>query len=235
MGREDRCASQKAARYIDGLRDFTVWGYQNIDVDRLLAPQRLTVVDLAGADKVVAAYAAEKILRGVWRRALTGQLQHPIFVVLEETHNLVPAGSSTRASRIINTIAAEGRKFRVFLALITQRPSKISQDALSQCSSQIIMQLTNPDDQRAVQKASEAISAELLRDLPGLNKGEAIVLGQLTRVPVMMRVTNRASAEGGSDVDVVAELAHARQVVGAARLTGRLNSHRTVSRQREDW
>ena len=45
------------------------------------------------------------------------------------------------------------------------------------------MQLTNPDDQRAVQKASEAISAELLADFPGLNKGEAIVLAQSTLSP----------------------------------------------------
>ena len=109
---------------------------------------------------MVASYAAERVLRGIWKRAVTGQLHHPVFIVLEEAHNLIPANGHTRASRIINTIAAEGRKFRVFLTLITQRPSKIAQDTLSQCGSQIVMQLTNPDDQHAVQRASEAILAE---------------------------------------------------------------------------
>ena len=187
-------------------------GITRMSTFRNITAAELTVVDLAGADKAVSAYAAERIMRHIWKRALTGQLHQPVFIVLEEAHNLIPAHGQTRASRIINTIAAEGRKFRVFLTLITQRPSKISQDTLSQCGSQIIMQLTNPDDQRAVQQASEAISAELLDDLPGLNKGEAIVLGQLTRIPVMAHITGRNSAEGGSDIDIVRELERARRM-----------------------
>lgn len=232
---EERRAARKAAQYLEDLRRFPIWDYHDVNVEDLLQPQKLTVLDLAGADKVVAAYAAERILRTIWKRAITGQLQHPVFVVLEEAHNLIPANSQTRASRIINTIAAEGRKFRVFLTLITQRPSKVSQDALSQCGSQIVMQLTNPDDQRAVQKASEAISAELLGDLPGLNKGEAIVLGQLTRVPVMVRVSGRASAEGGSDIDLVAELKSARQGISAARTAARVYNQAVAPRQQEEW
>ena len=235
LGREDVRAARKAARYIGRIRDFAVWGYADVAVEPLLAPQRLTVFDMAGAEKVVAAYAAERALREIWQRALSGRLQHPVFVVLEEAHNLIPADGRTRATRIINTIAAEGRKFRVFLTLITQRPSKISQDTLSQCGSQIIMQLTNPDDQRAVQKASEAISAELLADLPGMNKGEAIVLGQLTRAPVMLSVSRRASAEGGSDVDLVEELSRAAQAKSTQRAAQALRGQGATARQREQW
>lgn len=231
----DRRAAQKSAQYLDELRRFSIWGYQDINTQDLLGPRRLAVFDLAGTDKVVGAYAAERVLREIWRRALSGQLHHPVFIVLEEAHNLIPAGGSTRASRIINTIAAEGRKFRVFLTLITQRPSKVSQDALSQCGSQIVMQLTNPDDQHAVQKASEAISAELLADLPGLNKGEAIVLGQLTRVPVMVRVAGRASAEGGSDVDVVAALERAQKDASVSREAAAIRTNGAVPRQSEQW
>lgn len=235
LGSDERRAARKAAQYIEDLRRFPIWDYHDVNIQELLQPQRLTVLDLAGADKVVAAYAAERILREIWKRAVTGQLHHPLFIVLEEAHNLIPANGQTRASRIINTVAAEGRKFRAFLTLITQRPSKINPDALSQCGSQIIMQLTNPDDQHAVQRASEAISAELLNDLPGLNKGEAIVLGQLTRIPVMVRITGRASAEGGSDVDIVDELRRARQDVTAARLAEKFKSQAFAPRQQEEW
>ena len=97
------------------------------------------------------------------------------------------------------------------------------------------MQLTNPDDQRAVQKASEAISAELLDDLPGLNKGEAIVLGQLTRIPVMVRITGRTSAEGGSDVDIVDALKRAKQDVEVTRMAAKLRNQATIPRQQEEW
>ncbi len=235
QGSDERRAARKAAQYIEDLRRFSIWHYQDIRMQDLLQPQQLTVLDLAGADKVVAAYAAERMLRDIWKRAITGQLHHPVFIVLEEAHHLIPANGQTRASRIINTIAAEGRKFRVFLTLITQRPSKINPDTLSQCGSQIVMQLTNPDDQRAVQKASEAISAELLDDLPGLNKGEAIVLGQLTRIPVMVHITGRESAEGGSDVDIVDALQRAKRDVQVARKAEKLRNQVTMPRQQEQW
>lgn len=225
----------RALRYVEFLAPYSVWGFQDVAVEDLLQPQRITVIDLAGADKMVAAYVADRTLRDVWTRATTGQLPYPVFVVLEEAHNLVPNDQyGTRASRIINTVAAEGRKFRVFLVVITQRPSKIHQDTLSQCGSQVIMQLTNPDDQRAVQQASEAISAELLADLPALNTGEAIVLGQLTRVPAMVRVGGRLSAEGGSDVDLVEALGRAAEAARVERMAVR-TAPAVTERQKEDW
>ena len=72
------------------------------------------------------------------------------------------------------------------------------------------MRLTNPQDQQAIRLSSESISEGLLADLPGLNIGEAVILGPLVRVPVMVRVGKRESKEGGNDIDVVAALERAR-------------------------
>ena len=207
-------SARAALRYIRKLEKYPIWGLSTISVDALLRPMSLTVIDLAGAEKGVMAYTAEWLLSNLWQRALSGELPHPVFVVLEEAHNLVPGGREvTRASRIVNTVAAEGRKFGVFLVVITQRPSKISEDTLSQCASQLVMRLTNPDDQKAVQRASEVVSQSLLDDLPGLGQGEVVVLGRLTRIPAMVRVSGRAGAEGGADIDLSDRFARARMQV----------------------
>jgi DNA helicase HerA-like ATPase len=211
-GEEDEMrAARMALRYVRKLVPYPVWGHSNVDLDRLLAPMKLTVIDLAGTEKVVMAYTAEWLLSNLWQRALAGELRWPVFVVLEEAHNLVPGGREvTKASRIVNTVASEGRKFGVFLVVITQRPSKIADDTLSQCASQLIMRLTNPDDQKAVQRASEVVSQALLENLPGLNQGEVIVLGRLTRIPAMVRVTGRRGAEGGADINLAERFNQAR-------------------------
>ncbi len=211
-GEEDEMrAARMALRYVKKLVPYPVWGHTNVDLDRLLAPMQLTVIDLAGTEKVVLAYTAEWLLSNLWQRALAGELRWPVFVVLEEAHNLVPGGRDvTKASRIVNTVAAEGRKFGVFLVVITQRPSKIADDTLSQCASQLIMRLTNPDDQKAVQRASEVVSQALLENLPGLNQGEVVVLGRLTRIPAMVRVSGRRGAEGGADINLVERFGQAR-------------------------
>jgi hypothetical protein len=221
-GEEDEMrAARMALRYVKKLVPYPVWGHTNVDLDRLLAPMQLTVIDLAGTEKVVLAYTAEWLLSNLWQRALAGELRWPVFVVLEEAHNLVPGGRDvTKASRIVNTVAAEGRKFGVFLVVITQRPSKIADDTLSQCASQLIMRLTNPDDQKAVQRASEVVSQALLENLPGLNQGEVIVLGRLTRIPAMVRVSGRRGAEGGADINLAERFGQARSQALAETVVG---------------
>ena len=122
-------------------------------------------------------------------------------------------GAKSQASAIIKRIASEGRKFGLFLVLVTQRPYKIHGDTLSQCNSQVIMRLTNPQDQLAIKQSSEGISEGLLADLPGLNVGEAVILGPIVRVPVMVRIGHRLSAQGGNDIDVVKALEDALSAV----------------------
>ena len=217
-GSEDsdlRRDARNALRYVRRLERYPVWGHTTVNVERLIEPMRTTIIDLAGTEKVVMAYTAEWLLSHLWERALGGRLRWPVFVVLEEAHNLVPGGGprdqQTKASRIINTVAAEGRKFGVYLIVITQRPSKIADDTLSQCASQLIMRLTNPDDQKAVQRASEVVSQGLLSNLPGLNQGEVVTLGRLTRIPAMVKVSGRQGAEGGADRDLVEDFREAHR------------------------
>jgi DNA helicase HerA-like ATPase len=46
----------------------------------------------------------------------------------------------------------------------------------------------------------------LLNDLPGLNTGEAVLVGEMTRAPVMVKVKRRRTREGGSDIDIVGKM-----------------------------
>jgi DNA helicase HerA-like ATPase len=228
--------AQKALKYVEALERMDIWGFEDVPMDDLLRPMTLSVIDLAGVDQRISEFVVDKILREAWSQASTQGLARPVFVVLEEAHNFVPGGRDTysHCAYIIKRISSEGRKFGIFLVLITQRPYRIHQDTLSQCNSQIIMRLTNPEDQRAVRAASESISEGLLADLPGLNVGEAVVLGPLVRVPVMVRVGKRLSQEGGSDVDVVAALERARQEVKVEDMAARAKADRPARTEREE-
>jgi hypothetical protein len=61
------------------------------------------------------------------------------------------------------------------------------------------------------------------------------VLGQLTRIPVMVRITGRESAEGGSDVDIIEELRVAQQDVKASRIATEVRNQVVSPRQQEEW
>jgi DNA helicase HerA-like ATPase len=59
----------------------------------------------------------------------------PVFVVLEEAHNFIPEEPRNRAQAALRdqfrTIAAEGRKYGLFLILVSQRPDKLDHLILS--------------------------------------------------------------------------------------------------------
>jgi len=201
--------SLRALNYVRRLSKIKVFGTATTDIEKLLRPKHISVVDLSGLDDRVSDYIAFRILSGIYEKAETQSYRYPVFVFIEEAHRFIPNKENTLSKGIIKRIAAEGRKFGVFLVLITQRPYKIDPDALSQCNSQIIMRMTNPEDQRAVKNSSERMSESLLNDLPGLNVGEAVIVGEVTRAPVMVKIRQRETEEGGADIDVVEKLREA--------------------------
>jgi uncharacterized protein len=207
--------AKSAQKYIKQLVKMHVFTSASTSIDAMLKPQHLSDVDLSGLSDEVADYIAYKILSDIYEKASNNESEFPVFVFVEEAHRFIPYQGRTDSSRIIKKIAAEGRKFGVFLVIITQRPSKIHPDALSQCNSQIIMRIANPDDQEAIAKSSERLSQTLLEDLPGLNTGEAVVVGEMTRAPVMIKVKKRRTKEGGSDIDIVAKMKSAIEKASA--------------------
>ena len=67
---------------------------------------------------------------------------------------------------VIKKIAAEGRKFGVGFAIISQRPSKLDADVTSQCNTLITMRIKNPEDQRFIVKSTEQLSQADIDELP---------------------------------------------------------------------
>jgi hypothetical protein len=198
--------ARSAVKYLARLIKMRVFTDASTSIGQMLRPMHLSVVDLSGLDDEVSDYIAYRILSDAYEKVSSGEFDYPVFVFVEEAHRFIPVTGSTHSSRMIKKIAAEGRKFGVFLVVITQRPSKVHSDALSQCNSQIVMRITNPKDQEAVAASSERLGEALLDDLPGLNTGEAVIVGEMTRAPIMARIRKRVTREGGSDVDIMGKM-----------------------------
>lgn len=174
--------------------------------------ENANVIDLGSVDE----FAAETIVSHVLRSALDKRkkyirneekdiLNHPVFFVLEEAHILAPKSRSARSKYWISRIAREGRKFGVGLCLVSQSPKSLDPDSLSQANNMIILRLVEPQDQRHVQTASESLSDDLLKQLPSLNIGEAIVLGLMSKIPTLVKIDEFAGKLSGGDLDIVAE------------------------------
>ncbi len=201
-------ALSKARVEVERLKSYDIYGGATaLEITDIVRPATLTVFNISGLPRAVQTHLVYDVLKRLFDARVSGKVTHPVVVVVEEAHNFAPPRQRehVKSCDIIARIAAEGRKFGICLIVITQRPSKIDPDVLSQCQSQIILRITNPADQRAVREASERISEELLKDLPGLNTGEAVVVGPIAPAPVIVAVRDKVFEYGGADRELVKE------------------------------
>jgi DNA helicase HerA-like ATPase len=156
-----------------------------------IADKPVSIIDLAGVPTAIVNVVVSTIARLILDYAIWAPRDQraPILLVCEEAHRYLPR-VKTRATRSVERqlerIAREGRKYGVCLGMVTQRPSELSETALSQCGTIMAMRLNNLDDQAQL-KASMTEGARSFVDVIGtLKNQECIVSGE--GVPVPMRV-----------------------------------------------
>ena len=167
---------------------------------------RLVIVDLQGlsddARQIIVALMSAEILNAASSKT---EPTRPSFLVYEEGHNFAPAKGDSLSRNIIKRIAAEGRKFGVGFAVISQRPSKLDPDVTSQCNTLVTMRIKNPDDQRFIVKSTEQLSQADIDELPALSTGEALISGRSIPAPLLVRVGYKALKHGGESPRILEE------------------------------
>ncbi len=164
----------------------------------------MTVLDLAGFhDPRESAAVTLDLVENLWanRKSRT-----PTLIVIDEAHNVcpaVPVGSiqTLLVERLIQ-IAAEGRKYGLWLLLSTQRPSKVHQQVLSQCDNLVLMRMNSPADVAEISDVFGFAPSAMVAAAPYFRQGEAVMAGQFVPCPMRVRMGQRLTVEGGSDVSV---------------------------------
>jgi len=146
---------------------------------------------------------ALSVLDELWERR---EERRPVLLVIDEAHNLAsPTLDSALAvavrERLIQ-IAAEGRKFGLWLLLSTQRPSKIHPGIISQCDNLTLMKMSSPIDLVELGTYFGYAPAELIGRSPWFRQGEALFAGGFVPAPTLVKMNARLTPEGGSDVGV---------------------------------
>lgn len=181
----------------------------------------MTIMQLAGfpaevVDSVVSVLSRMAFDFGLWS---DGAL--PLLFICEEAHRYAPADSKIGfgpTRRALSRIAKEGRKYGVFLGLVTQRPAEIDPNIISQCSTLFVMRLSNDRDQDLIRCAVSDAASSLLTFIPSLGTGEVFAFGVGVPLPTRMKFNEvpaelRPTSETGGTVRKVEGLAPDRDVL----------------------
>ena len=126
-------------------------------------------------------------------------------MVIEEAHVFMPKNEHTDTKYIASKVAREGRKFGVGLIIVSQRPRTLDPNVLSQMGSLAIMKLVQQEDQSQIESSSESINGKIIEQLPSLNPGEAMLVGQWVNLPSFIRIDEIVERTMGKDPEPVNE------------------------------
>ncbi len=153
----------------------------------------ICVFELSGLPSEVVNVVASVMCRLAFDLGCSSHGTIQTLVVCEEAHRYIPADTQagflpTRLA--ISKIAKEGRKYGVFLGVITQRPGELDATILSQCNTIFSMRLGNEHDQAIVGKAISGAANSTVSFLSSLANRECIAFGEAMEAPMRMTFEN---------------------------------------------
>jgi uncharacterized protein len=150
----------------------------------------MTIMQLAGFPAEVVDSVASVLLRMAFEFGLWSDGAFPLLVVCEEAHRYAPADRTIGfgpTRKAVSRIAKEGRKYGVFLGLITQRPAELDATIISQCSTLFAMRMANDRDQAIVRSAVSDAAGSLIGFVPSLGTREVFAFGEGVALPTRLR------------------------------------------------
>lgn len=139
-----------------------------------------------------------------YAKNLENRASIPIHIVLEEAHRYVQNDNDVNliGYNIFDRITKEGRKYAVLLGLISQRPSEISNTALSQCSNFLIFKMLHPTDIKFISEMVPNISSDVIKKIKILPPGTCVAFGSAFKIPVLIKLEMPDPAPSSSSCDV---------------------------------
>jgi|APHM01.1.fsa_nt_gi Predicted ATPase len=194
--KEDSSAKWNLLNYLEQLEDSGLFSENPVDPRDLVERGRASVINLKAVEPDSAEMAVYLLAKNLFDLRKRDEIP-PFIMVFEEAHNFIPEKGFGKAisNPIMRKIASEGRKFGVGIGVISQRPARIDKNVLSQCNTQFILKVTNPNDLNAISKSFEGVSSEVEGMIKSLPPGVCFVLGN--QYPVMTDVRQRKSRHGG--------------------------------------
>ena len=172
----------------------------------------LSSLDEDGIDAIVSHYLRRVLSSRKDNKAKgKGGLRYPVILVIEEAHVLLSKDSNTLTKHWAGRIAREGRKFGVGLIIVSQRPKGIDENILSQMTNKIILKMVEPSDKKYILEASDNLSEDIVEGLSSLDVGEAVIVGNIVRIPAIVKIDKFEGKLAGSDPNLLEEWKKAKE------------------------
>src|SRR2546428_621836 len=202
LEREEDPQSASLVDELEYLSEVEIFAKEGTRIDELVLKSKTPIINLKGVPPDIQELVVNRLATAMFELRKVGRIP-PMMLVVEESHNFCPQVGQAASSKVFRTLASEGRKFGLGLVVITQRAAKVDKNVLSQCNTQIILKVTNPNDLKAIIASVEGLTTAMAEEISRLPIGVAIMTGGGLQMPLMVEVRPRETRHGGESVKVI--------------------------------
>jgi hypothetical protein len=188
---------------LESLESIGVFSEKGTPTTDLVVKGKCSTINMKGVPPDVQDVVVARITKELFDDRKAGKIP-PFLLVVEEAHNYCPERGfgSAVSSRILRTVASEGRKFGMGVCIVSQRPAKVDKNIISQCNTNIILKVTNPNDLKAIVQSVEGLTTETCDEIQRLPIGVALLSGAGLQMPLLAEIRTRETNHGGKSVGI---------------------------------
>jgi DNA helicase HerA-like ATPase len=192
---------------LESLDSIHVFSEKGTSTDDLVQKGKCTIINMRGVPPDIQDVVVARLTEELFTDRKAGKIP-PFLFVVEEAHNYCPEHGIGHAvsSSILRTVASEGRKFGMGLCVVSQRPAKIDKNIISQCNTNIILKVTNPNDLKAIIQSVEGLTSQTYDEIQRLPIGVALISGASIQIPILVEIRTRETDHGGKSVTVFKDI-----------------------------
>ncbi|HUS99700.1 MAG TPA: DUF87 domain-containing protein [Candidatus Thermoplasmatota archaeon] len=192
---------------LESLDSIGVFSEKGTSTVELVQKGKCSIINMRGVPPDIQDVVVARLTEELFTDRKAGKIP-PFLLVVEEAHNYCPEHGIGHAvsSRMLRTVASEGRKFGMGLCVVSQRPAKIDKNIISQCNTNIILKVTNPNDLKAIIQSVEGLTSQTYDEIQRLPIGVALISGASIQIPILVEIRTRETDHGGKSVTVFKDI-----------------------------
>ena len=167
-----------------------------LDPVSMLAPGRVTVIDVSIANDTVKNLATADLLRKVFALKVTKPDAPPTILVIEEAHSFISrekAQTMQATLQMLRNVTRRGRKRWLATAFVSQQPGHLPPEIFELCNTRLVHTLRSMHNLDALMATTGDVTGELWAHCPLLGTGEVILSSPQLKRPAVVSVRLAAS------------------------------------------
>lgn len=125
-----------------------------------------------------------------YSKKLLNRASNPFHIILEEAHRYIESNKEENPiqTNIFSRIAKEGRKYGVLLTIITQRPTELVENVISQCANFILFRTNHPKDIEYLKGTIPNVAVEIIEKQKTIQPGNCLGFGKAFKISMIVKL-----------------------------------------------